>query len=143
MKGQPVPDNDHVARYCKPSTVVEGEIQATAFMTREDEEYLSVNWLEELKCPDRASEIRELQDLYRRKFNRVAATARIAIVNVGTVLASVSSESPDQRLLRILHEPITTPADPSHAGIYNIPSDDEIIAELITKVIQEKHLARS
>ncbi|MBI2232103.1 MAG: hypothetical protein HYU46_23795 [Deltaproteobacteria bacterium] len=39
---------------------------ATAFMLREGEEFLSVNWLEELKCPDRASEIRALQHLYAR-----------------------------------------------------------------------------
>jgi hypothetical protein len=121
MKGQAVPDSDHVARYCKASSVLDGEIQATAFMIREREEYLSVNWLEELKCPDRASEVRELQDLYLRKFNRVAAKSRIAILNVGLVRAKVSSESPDRRLLPVLHEPMTTPADPSHAGIYNIP----------------------
>jgi hypothetical protein len=32
MKGQTIPDSDHVARYCKPTTIDEGEIQATAFM---------------------------------------------------------------------------------------------------------------
>jgi hypothetical protein len=142
MKGQQIPDPDHVARYCKPSTIDEGEIQATAFMTRENEEYLSVNWLEELKCSDRGSEIRQLQDLYTSKFSRVPAAARIAILNVGTVRSKVSGESPDQRLLRILHEPLTEPPDSSHAGIYNIRADDEIIAELIKEVVQENHPAR-
>jgi hypothetical protein len=144
MKGQQIPDSDHVGRYCKPSSVDEGEIQATAFMTRENEEYLSVNWLEDLKCSDRASEIRELQDLYSRKFKRVPATAQIAILNVGTVRTKVSSESPDQRSLPILHEPMEEePTDPSHAGIYNIRPDDEIIAELIREIIQENHPARA
>jgi hypothetical protein len=57
MKDQPIPDTDHVARYCKASTVEDGEISAAAFMLREDERYLSVNWLEELKLPNRAAEI--------------------------------------------------------------------------------------
>jgi hypothetical protein len=142
MKGQQIPDSDHIARFCKPSTVDNGEIQATAFMVRQAEEYLSVNWLEELKCSTRASEIRELQDLYAKKFNRISPNARVAILNVAMVYSKVRDESPDQRLLKILHEPITTPPDPSHAGIYNIHPDDELIGELIREVIQETHPAR-
>ena len=88
MKGQAVPDSDHVARYCKPTTIDEGEIQATAFMLREGEEYLSVNWLEELKSPSRASQIRDLQELYTKKL-KVGSTARIAILNVGTLRTKV------------------------------------------------------
>ncbi|MBI4525530.1 MAG: hypothetical protein HY695_17150 [Deltaproteobacteria bacterium] len=142
MKGQAIPDPDHVGRYCKASTVENGEISAAAFMIRETEEYLSVNWLEELKHPDRASQIRDLQNLYAMKFNRVGATARIAILNVGMLRSKVASESPDGRLLRVLHEPLE-PGDPSHAGIYELFHDDEIIAELIAQVVVEKHSARA
>ena len=67
MKGQAIPDSDHVGRYCKASTVENGEISAAAFMMRETEEYLSVNWLEVLKSPSRASQIRDLQELYTKK----------------------------------------------------------------------------
>ena len=141
MKGQVVPDSDHVARYCKASTVEDGEVQATAFMLRDDEEYLSVNWLENLNCSDRRSEIRALQGLYSRKLN-VGTAARIAILNVGTFRAKVANESPDMRQLRVLHEPII-PEGPSHAGIYDISSDDEIIAELIAQTVLEKHLAKA
>jgi hypothetical protein len=142
MKGQAVPDSDHVARYCKASTVENGEIQATAFMLREGEEYLSVNWLEALSRSDRTSEIRELQDLYARKLNRVGAAARIAILNVGALRTKVERESQDMRLLRVLHEPII-PDDPSHAGIYDIPYDDDFVAELIAQAVLEKHPARA
>jgi hypothetical protein len=141
MKGQAIPDSDHVGRYCKASTVENGEISATAFMMRETEEYLSVNWLEELKSPSRASQIRDLQELYTKKL-KVGATARIAILNVGTLRSKVERESPDSRLLRVLHEP-EEPDDPSHAGIYEIPHDDEIIAELIAQVVLEKYPARA
>ena len=141
MKGQAIPDSDHVGRYCKASTVENGEISAAAFMMRETEEYLSVNWLEELKSPSRASQIRDLQKLYTKKL-KVGATARIAILNVGTLRTKVERESPDSRLLRVLHEP-EEPDDLSHAGIYEIRYDDEIIAELIAQVILEKHPARA
>jgi hypothetical protein len=141
MKGQAIPDSDHVGRYCKASTVENGEISAAAFMMRETEEYLSVNWLEVLKSPSRASQIRDLQELYTKKL-KVGATARIAILNVGTLRSKVERESLDSRLLRVLHEP-EEPDDPSHAGIYEIPHDDEIIAELIAQVVLEKYPARA
>ena len=141
MKGDVIPDPDHVARYCGASTVDDGKIQATAFMLREDEQSLSVNWLEELRCSDRTSEVRALQDLYARKMTRVGAGARIAILNVGTLRTKVASESSDRRLLRVLHDP--EPDDSSHSGIYEIPYDDDLVAELIAQVVLEDHPARA
>ena len=109
-------------------------------MVRSSDEHLSVNWLEELNRPDRASQIRDLQELYARKL-RVRAAARIAILNVGPVRAKVEQETPNRRLLRVLHDPEAD--DPSHSGIYDIPYDDEIVAELIALVVLEKHSARA
>ena len=140
MKGQAIPDSDHAARYCKASTVEHGEISATAFMLRETDEYLSVNWLEELTRSDRASQIRDLQDLYGRKL-QVGAAARIAILNVGIARTIVERDSPNGRVLRVLHDPESD--DPSHSGIYDIPYDDEIVAELIAQVVLENHPARA
>ena len=88
MKGEAIPDSDHVGRYCGARTVDNGEISAAAFMLRNTEEYLSVNWLEELKRPDRITQIRELQELYAKKL-KVGATARIAILNIGTFRSKV------------------------------------------------------
>lgn len=141
MKGQAIPGSDHVARHCKASTVEGDKIMAAAFMLRQGEEFLSVNWLEELKCPDRSSEIRALRDLYTRKMTRVGVGARIAILNVGALRTKVESESPDNRLLRVIHEPELN--DPSHAGIYDIPYDDDIVAELIAEAVLDKYPARA
>lgn len=140
MKGQAIPDSDHVGRYCGARTVENGEISAAAFMLREGEGYLSVNWLEELRRSNRLSEIRDLQRLYATKL-RVGASARIAVLNVGNVRNKVQSESPDRRLLRVQHEP-EEPVDPSHAGIYEIPREDEIIAELIAQAVLEHYSAK-
>lgn len=140
MKGDVIPDPEHVARYCGASTVDNDKIQATAFMLSERHEYLSVNWLEALGGPDRASQVRDLQKLYVTKL-KVGAKARIAIFNVGTVRTKVESESSDRRLLRVLHEP--EPDDSSHSAIYGIPYDDDLVAELIAQVVQEDHPARA
>lgn len=68
MKGDKIPDSDNIARLCKPMQAPDGKIQATAFMLRADDESLSVNWLEFLKCPDRNREIKELQRIYSETF---------------------------------------------------------------------------
>lgn len=145
MKGDPVPDSDHVARFCRPAQVSNGEIQATAFMLRASEPNLSVNWLEILNCSDRAAEIREIQKIYQITF-KVGPNARIAVLNVGEVRNIVRSETPDNRVLEVLHDPILNDPmrldDESHSEIRNLKVDDEFIAELILEVLRENHPAR-
>ncbi len=97
MKGDLLPESDHIARYCKPTQAPKGQIQATAFMVRSGEESLSVNWLEYLNCSSREHEITEIRNIYSSKFNRVGATAKIAVLNVGEVREKVLTESEDKR----------------------------------------------
>ena len=117
-----------------------GEIQATAFMLRADEESLSVNWLEFLNCPDRESEVNEIQRIYSETFT-VGVKARIAILNVGKIRDIVRTESPDNRNIEVLHDPIAG-GDQSHSEIHNLKQDNEFIAELILEAIRENYPAR-
>ncbi len=143
MKGVTLPDSNHIARLCQPQYVADGQIQATAFMLRSDEESLSVNWLEFLKCSNRDNEIIEIRNVYSLKFNRIGARAKIAVLNVGEVRERVLKESEDRRNLEVLHDPKEdSPPDPSHSGIYNLTQDDELIAELILETVREAYLAR-
>lgn len=145
MKGDQIPDQDHVARYCSYQKLAEGLPQPTAFMLRRDrsgcppEESLSVNWLENLECPDRISEIAEIRRIYRETFN-VGAQAKIAVLNVGEVREKVQTESPDRRILEVYHDP--KPNDPSHSGIYHLRQDDHVIAELIAEIVRGTYPAR-
>lgn len=139
MKGDKIPDHDHVARYCKPTQISSGQIEATAFMLRRDEESLSVNWLEFLRLSSRDEEITSLRRIYSAKLS-VGACAKIAVLNVGEVRNKVLTESPDKRNLEILHDPLGN--DPSHSGIYNFRNDDELIAELILETVLETYPAR-
>ncbi len=140
MKGDKIPDQNHIARYCKPTQVSDGQIQATAFMLRTGEESLSVNWLEFLNCSCRESEIVEIQNIYSTKLS-VGARAKIAVLNIGEVRKKVLKESPDRRNLEVLHNPEND--DSSHSGIYNLKQDDELIAELLLETVREVYSART
>ena len=139
MKGETIPDQNHIARFCRPMQAPEGQIQATAFMLRADDESLSVNWLEFLDCSNRENEITKMRTIYSETFT-VGARARIAILNVGEVRKKVLTESQDGRNLEVLHTPLMN--DPSHSGIYNLKQDDELIAELILETVRESYSAR-
>ncbi len=144
MKGETIPDQNHIARFCRPMQAPEGQIQATAFMLRVDEESLSVNWLEFLNCSNRDSEINELRNVYAAKLN-VGARAKIAVLNVGEVREKILTESPDRRKIEVLHDPDPIKdglPDPSHSGIYNLKQDDELIAELILETVHKAYPAR-
>lgn len=142
MKGEPLPNSDHIARYCKPMCVPDGEIQATAFMIRQNDENLSVNWLEYLNCSSRENEVSEIRNIYSSKL-KVSTKARVAILNVGQVKQKIFTDSEDRRNIEILHDPkIDDPPDPSHSGIYNLRPDDELIAELIRETVLESYPVR-
>lgn len=132
MKGDIIPNEEHIARFCRPSHVSNGEVQATAFMVRQIEDSLSVNWLEFLNCSNRSEEIAEIRKIYSKKL-KVGQNTKIAVLNVGEVCGKVLTESPDSRVLKVLHNP--SGSDQSHSGIYNYGSDDELIAELILETV--------
>ncbi len=140
MKGDTIPDNNHIARLFFPKHVDNDQIQATAFQLRpSNDDFLSVNWLEFLNCQSRESEIEEIQKVYCAKLD-VRPRAKIAVLNVGEVRNKVLTESPDSRNLEVLHAPLMN--DPSHSGIYNLKQDDELIAELILETVCESYSAR-
>jgi len=135
-----IPDTDHVARYCSPARVDdEGVVQASAFLLRRGEDYLSVNWLEFLDRPTRNGEIEEIRRVYGRKSFRVKPRARFAVLNVGKIRQTVRDGTEDNRILDACHNPSSN--DPSHSGIYNIGADHELIAELILESGIETHQA--
>ena len=142
MNGDKIPDPHHIARYCKPSDIEDEQIIATAFKLRDLDNSLSVNWLEFLNCPNREKEIAELRNILSTKLT-VRARAKIAVLNVGEVCEKVLNESPDRRNLKVLHDPEFTEkySDPSHAGIYNLRYDDELLAELILEAVCEAYPA--
>ena len=145
MKGDVVPDAHHVTRLCGGSHVREdGTIAATAFKPRPGETYLSVNWLEFLGLSDRAAQLDDVRRVLASK-RGVGASARLALLNVGQARAAVRANSHDNALLSFLHEPEMEPGrpqDPSHAGIYGVPADDNTIPEILATAVLDVHPAR-
>jgi hypothetical protein len=138
---RPVPDSDHVSRYCKPSSCTEQHRPTgAAFQLRVTEKSLSVNWLEFLKLQSREEEIAEIRRILESKFQKIGAFGRIAILNVVDTRKHVLENTPDRRMLTTLHEPEAT--DPSHSGIYGLEAEDLLIGELIAERIEEIYPAR-
>lgn len=137
-----VPDTDHVGRYCRPIDIDSGELLASAFLLRRarNEKDLSVNWLEKIHPSERAEQIRLLQQTFAEKYDRVAAGAEFAVLNVGGLRKNVAEGCPHCPPLEVLHVP--KPNDPSHSRIFGIEGDDLLVAELLLEVVLSRYPAR-
>jgi hypothetical protein len=141
MKGDPVPDRDHISRYCSATRCTEtGDVTGAAFMLRPNDRYLSVNWLEFLQLASREEEIREIRRVLSSQLT-LGTYAKIAVLKVGDVRNRVLNESPDSRNLSVLHEPVDED-DPSHSGIYGMGVEDQLLADLIAEVILDTYPAQ-
>ncbi len=90
MTGDPLPDDDHVARYCKPSSVDEqGMPMASAFQLRSGEQHLSVNWLEHGGTRDVEAAIQQVRSGFVSRRYRLRGNGRFAVLNVGVAKTTV------------------------------------------------------
>ncbi len=138
MSKQSVPEQDHVSRYCSPKQIDAGTIQASAFILRETEEFLSVNWLEKL-CPlNRNGQIEALRNTFRKKYS-LRPNGKFVVLNVGAICNKIRAETTDNRELQVTYQP--KPEDNSHCSISNLKHDDVLIAELIVETIDESYPA--
>ena len=153
---EPLPDRDHVARYCKPSTVGErGQLMASAFAIRSGESYLSVNWLEHFGVPGGTDNgmggtgdglggtgektgigaaLNRVRETLRSKGSRLRSNGRFALLNVGTVKTTIRRTF--GRSLHINHLPLAD--DASHAGILGYAEEDLMIAAEIRAAVRAK-----
>ena len=137
MRGDRLPDKDHISRYCKFTSLVNDQPSGTSFMLRTDDEYFSVNWLEYFglkDCQEQMSQVRQ-----NIKLN-LAPRGKFAVLNVGNVINYVRENGPDNRVLSVFHEPEED--DPSHSGIHGYGFEDDWVADLIAEVVQETHPAK-
>jgi hypothetical protein len=135
MTGDPLPDQDHVARYCKPKTLgLDNKPSRTSFMLRQAKDrYLSVNWLEHFGDIGQEEQVAQIR---RHITMGLAAKGKFAILNVGRTLEHVNTKI-GKTNLAILHEPM--PEDPSHSGIHGYSYEDDSVADLIAEVVQRKN----
>lgn len=130
MTGDPLPDQDHIARYCRPSSFDQGVLQAGAFTPRPGEDYLSVNWLEHFGAADIASAIESMRTAVAQNLS-LRPNGRFVVLNVGAAKRAASRDAGFG--LRIEHAP--TESDASHAAIFGIDAHPVMITtELIALI---------
>ena len=135
MQGDPLPDDDHVSRYCKPSSVgANGSPLAGAFRLRASESSLSVNWLEALGAEITDEALAQVRALFLARGFALSANGRFAVLNVGAAKAVVREEL--GFLLRFDHDPL--PNDPSHAANSGFPADDLAVAVELTALASQE-----
>ena len=132
MKGDPIPDADHIARYCSPKRVRKenGLPMVSAFECAPNGSELSVNWLEFFPATDSAARV----DAMRRSVSNALSlnkNGRFAVLNVGLARQSVLDATHHQ--LRIEHSPTST--NPSHSEISGYPADDVAVAHALQELV--------
>ena len=131
-----LPNDAHVVRYARPTTVREdGRVDGSAFRLRLGDTGLSVNWLEcfsELPVAGQLGEVRRLSRIDMRP------SGRLAELNVGDTQLHVRAQLAS---IRFVHTPLpeegTHEADPSHSEIIGLPLGDSLEAALIGDMIAE------
>ena len=133
-----IPASDHVARYCKPSSIVErapamvDEVLPTAFEFKQDLNgwEVSVNWME-LLSPDHALAMPQIRAAVGAKLT-LRPKGRFAVLNAGRIRAMdlVGGGHPD-----VVHRP--APNDYSHAGIFVVADPLQVAADLAALVRSE------
>ena len=147
MKGEPVPDQDHILRYVAPRHIDDGVISGSGFLGKPGENAPSVSWLE---CYPEPLE-NQLSEVRRRSRLKYGAAARLVRLNVGQTRAYVAGNSPFGISISVLHDPQPADAehpleDPAHSLMHGIPDRDspqgETVGDLIVNCILEQFPAR-
>jgi hypothetical protein len=129
--GPTIANENHLARYCKPSSFDEGELTVAAFLLRREisETYLSVNWLELLTGKDQPARLMTLRAEIAKAAYKISKNGRYAILNVGSTRELIHERTPDQRWVRVTQETEDFPY--YHAGIHDTATDEMLAAQAI------------
>ena len=112
---------------------------AAAFRLRQDEEYLSVNWVEYLGAPDLPAAVERIREVFRRKNYALRANGRFVVLNVGAAKTAVYEGIGYS--LRFDHLPLDD--DQSHAGIFGYTADDLAVAAELAVLVAPQDVHRA
>ncbi len=136
MTGADLPDDHHIVRYAKPTSIrTDGKVTGAAFCLRSGETGLSVNWLECFPNCTKEEQLAEVRRLARLKMRE---RGRLAELNIGATKQYVRTVFEG---LRFIHKPLDAEdefeADPSHSEITGLPQGNSPEAELIGDMIAQ------
>lgn len=142
MSSASLPTINHIVRYARPKQVDRGTVDGTAFILRENEPGLSVNWLEVFGTnSDHNAQLQEVRRLFRLT---LSVNGRFAKLNVGQTQQLVSAGAKEAGISLAL-DVVSVPSpqthefekDPSHAEIIGVPARDSDEAIVIGDLISE------
>ena len=144
MIDDPIPVTDHVSRHCRQSRLTEdGRPMPAAFhlRTEKNENYLSVDWLEFLDS-NRTNQLEAVRKIFKKRGYDVKAKDVFAVLNVDNTINYVKKNSPDKRMLSIVHQP--RHQKDSHSGIFNTNHSnmERIIAIKISESVEDIYPAK-
>ncbi len=136
MSNIDLPNDDHVVRYAKPTSVREdGSVDGSEFRLRPSDKGLSVNWLDYYQGIDKSQQLDKVRQSSRLTMR---PNGRLAELNVGVTKRYVQVR---QNTLRFVHVPLAAEGvyqpDPSHGEISGLPPGDSPEAALIGDMIAE------
>lgn len=149
-KGDAIRDGHHVLRHVPGSKIEQdGWVNGAAFVRRENEEGLSVEWREAAGDGPVADQLQAIRAAFRR---RVARSHRFAELPVGMTRERVRERAAALSMavhLRFEHEPLEAGdgrrEDPFHSEIFGTPEHEHLrataIGDLIADCISERYPA--
>ena len=137
MTGDSLPDDHHVAHYFgRAATDEDGRPALHAFLPRQSETYLSVNWMEYFKAPSRTAAIECVRRVLRTRIT-VKRSGKLWVLNVGA--AKEAARGAGNEMLCVEHQP--EDGDLSHAGIGGYTGDDMVVAAALQSLVHDdEHL---
>ncbi len=117
----------HVSRHCSPAKMNPdtGVIEGTAFLLRENEPFLSVNWLEYYSnCKNQLDQLKQIHEFLSKKFQNggIRPTHAYIILNKKITLDYIDQKFKKKVILRIEQDKRTTPFN-CHSGIFDTAID--------------------
>lgn len=134
MIKQLIPGDNHVVRHVgRDKMLSDGRISGQAFRRKDEEEYMSVNWVEYFGLISHIAAIQKIEQAYLNKGRTVNKSSKFAVINIDRMTECVNKEA--HITLHVKHE--GTSPDPSHSGVFNMPKEDTTIGNLIAQIIDK------
>ena len=140
MRCGPLPDDDHFARYCSPLRIDSNELPTpAAFELDENEDYLSVNWLEFHGLLDAEVSIECIREEFLSRDYTLRRNGRFVVLNVGEAKSGVY----EQTKISLSIDRVPLPNNLSHAGVFWYRIDEFDVAVEPAALVREEdvHLA--
>ena len=107
-----IPNIDHIICYCSPNTFRNNRIISTAFDIRDNEEFVSVNWISN-KIDIRAG-LEQTKSILLKKEFRLKQNGRFVVFNVGIIKSYIHKSIG----IKISIRHVFSSGNPTHAGIF-------------------------